>query len=223
MNKKLNNMELLTNISKIKENFPKHTKPYVKTFLAVALCMIKIRSTCLYKCKDKMAEVTGNTKTKAASHYKRILRLFCNRAVVSFCEGIFLLILSLLGAESNLIVIDRTNWKIGGKNVNLLTAGILFNNCFIPLCWVQLNKRGNSNFRERRHLINRFIKLWKRAGKSMKDMVAVADREFIGPEWMAYLDEKTMNFVFRLRDNMYFKLCGSVLKKNANCEVMLSK
>ena len=185
-------MKTLTNIDEIKQHFPKHTKANVKTFIAIVTCMLQLRTTCLYKCKDKMASVTGKQKTQAMSHYKTITRFFLLTKINIFCEGVFMLIISLLGIESNRIVIDRTNWKIGDKNVNLLTAGVLFFNCFIPLCWQQLDKRGNSNFKERRLLMNRFIRLWRMAGKKIKDMVVIADREFIGPEWLQFLHNKML-------------------------------
>lgn len=197
-------MKALTNISEFMEYFPKHSKSNIKIFLAVVTCMLTLRTTCLYKCKDKMAGVTQKGKTKAMSHYKQIIRFFKLTGIRDFCEGIFVFILCFMGIESDMIIIDRTNWKIGKKNVNLLTAGVLFHNCFIPLCWEQLDKRGNSNFEERRLLVNRFIRIWEKAGKSIKGMIAVADREFIGPEWLGYLHEMTFHFVFRLRDNMYF-------------------
>lgn len=206
-------MQALTNIDKIKDYFPKHSRVNVKTFLAIVSCMLKLRTTCMYKCKDKMAEVTGKKKTQAMSHYKTIIRFFKIGSVKSFCEGIFMLVFFMFGIDSNRIVIDRTNWKIGKKNVNLLTAGVLFFNCFIPLCWQQLDKRGNSNFKDRRILMNRFIKLWRIVGKSIKGMVVIADREFIGHDWLMFLNQNRLDYVFRLKDNMYFELFGDQLKK----------
>jgi len=133
-------------------------------------------------------------------------------------------VLSLIGIESNLLVLDRTNWKIGSKNVNILTLGILFKGCFIPLCWQQLNKRGNSNFQERTLLVNRFLRWLKKSGQQIKEMVMVADREFIGAEWIAYLRLIELHFVVRLKENMYFELCKqNHTKKNDNYEVMPEK
>ena len=128
-----------------------------------------------------------------------------------------MLLLNLMDINGIHLVLDRTNWKIGKKNINILTLGILFKDCFIPLCWQQLNKRGNSNFSERKNLMDRFIKLWGQAGKRIKGMVLVADREFIGPDWFNYLSKNNLSFVFRLKENMYFELVrkdGG--KKNAN-------
>lgn len=147
------------------------------------------------------------------SHYKTILRFFLMKNVQHFCDGIFYLIFSMFHIDTNQIVLDRTNWKIGKKNVNILTLGVVFLNCFIPLCWQQMDKRGNSNFNERQILMDRFIRLWELIGKNISGMVLIADREFIGPHWLSYLSQNHLLYVFRLKDNMYFELFGNQVKK----------
>jgi hypothetical protein len=211
-------------IREIKSYFPKHSTAIICTMLILAQCILQLRTVCLYKCKDKVSEIKGDKKTKVSSHYKRLLRFFEIEKVTTFCEGAFMFVLSLIGIESNLLVMDRTNWKIGKKNVNILTLGILFKGCFIPLCWQQLNKRGNSNFHERTLLVNRFLRWWKKSGQHIKEMVMVADREFIGAEWIAYLRLIKLHFVVRLKENMFFELCSqNITKKNGNYEVMPKK
>jgi hypothetical protein len=220
-------MKLLTDKNKIREiksYFPKHSTAVIRTMLILAQSIIQLRTVCLYKCKDKVGEITGDKNTKVSSHYKRLLRFFEINKVTTFCEGVFMFVLSLIGIESNLIVLDRTNWKIGKKNVNILTLGILFKGCFIPLCWQQLNKRGNSNFRDRTLLVNRFLRWLKKSGQQIKEIVMVADREFIGSEWITYLRLIELHFVVRLKENMYFELCKQNLtKKNSSYENMPDK
>ena len=199
-------MNLLTDLNKIKDNFPHHSKCQIRTLLIILGCMLELRTVCLYKCKDKVGNMTGKKNRKSESNYKRLLRFYAIKKINSFCNGIFMLLLSLIEISGVHLVLDRTNWKVGKKNINILTLGILFKDCFIPLCWQQLNKRGNSNFAERENLMNRFIKLWNKAGKSINDMVLVADREFIGPDWFNYLSKNNLSFVFRLKENMYFEL-----------------
>ena len=211
-------------IRKIKSYFPKHSTAVVRTMLILAQSILQLRTVCLYKCKDKVGEITGDKSIKVSSHYKRLLRFFEINKVITFCEGAFMFVLSLIGIESNLLVLDRTNWKIGSKNVNILTLGILFKGCFIPLCWQQLNKRGNSNFQERTLLVNRFLRWLKKSGQQIKEMVMVADREFIGAEWIAYLRLIELHFVVRLKENMYFKRCDQrISKKNGSYENMPDK
>jgi hypothetical protein len=225
--RKNRSMKRLTDKNKIREiklYFPKHSTAVVRTMLILAQSILQLRTVCLYKCKDKVSEITGDKNTKVSSHYKRLLRFFEIEKVTTFCEGAFMFVLSLIGIESNLMVMDRTNWKIGKKNVNILTLGILFKGCFIPLCWQQLNKRGNSNFQERTLLVNRFLRWWKKSGEQIKEMVMVADREFIGEEWISYLRLIKLHFVVRLKENMYFELCKqNQTKKNGNYEVMPEK
>ena len=121
-------------IRKIKSYFPKHSTAVVRTMLILAQSILQLRTVCLYKCKDKVGEITGDKSIKVSSHYKRLLRFFEINKVITFCEGAFMFVLSLIGIESNLLVLDRTNWKIGSKNVNILTLGILFKGCFNSKC-----------------------------------------------------------------------------------------
>ena len=53
----------------------------------------------------------------------------------------------------------------------------------IPIYWIPLNKKGNSNTRERIALIKRFVA--KFGQKHIKALLA--DREFIGKDWIKFL------------------------------------
>ena len=140
-----------------------------------------------------------------------------------FCDCLFMFLFMLTGGNADLLVMDRSNWKRGEKNINILTLGILGHHCFIPLSWKQMNKRGNSNFLERKSLLKRFIRLWKKAGKSIKNMTLVADREFIGPDWLNYLHGEEICFVFHLRENLRLGEIEPANKKNGSCAVMPEK
>ena len=216
-------MKTLTDIGKIKMFFSSYSKSRVKTFIEIVTAVIQVRSTSLYKCKDKMKQVSQKKKPQAGSHYKKLIRFFALSGMEKFCDYLFIFLVRFTGGDSNLLVMDRSNWKRGKKNINLLTMGILWHNCFIPLVWKQLNKRGNSNFSERKSLMRRFIKLWKKMGKSIKNMTLVADREFIGPEWLNYLHQQGALFVFRLRENLRLGEIEMRSKKNAICAVMREK
>ncbi len=63
--------------------------------------------------------------------------------------------------EKNLsLCIDRTNWKLGQADINILMFGITYQGVAFPLLFKMLNMRGNSNTRERIELIDRFIQIW---------------------------------------------------------------
>ena len=65
----------------------------------------------------------------------------------------------------------------------------------VPIFWILLNKRGNSNTKERIALIQRFIKVF---GKSSIRSI-LADREFIGNEWFSWLDGQKISFCIRIK------------------------
>lgn len=90
------------------------------------------------------------------------------------------IIFSLLPVKTGLVLsMDRTNWKFGEFNINILMLGITYKGIAFPLIFSLLPKRGNSNWEERRKIMERFIRLF---GSDCIDCL-VADREFIGKEW----------------------------------------
>lgn len=117
-----------------------------------------------------------------------------------------MLLVDLSEIDLKHIIVDRTNWKRGVKNINLLTIGGLRSGIFLPLFWLQLNKQGNSNFEDRKLLIDQFLALLKRRCVDTANMVLLADREFIGANWFKYLMQKELHFVIRLKAKMYFDL-----------------
>jgi hypothetical protein len=52
---------------------------------------------------------------------------------------------------------DRTNWRWGNSDINILMLGIVFKGTAIPIYWMLLDKRGNSDTPERMALIQIFI------------------------------------------------------------------
>lgn len=131
-------------------------------------------------------------KSKVESHYKRIQR-FLRQYPLDF--GLFAkVIVNIMPVGDRWVLcIDRTNWKFGKKNINLMVLGIAYKGVCIPLLWSFLDKAGNSNMWERMHLLNRFFKLF-----SLDNIEYVtADREFIGRDWLLYL--KVHKIPFRIR------------------------
>jgi len=128
------------------------------------------------------------------------------KAVSDFITGIRTLIMTIGEFDMTYLIVDRSNWKRGLKNINLLTIGSLIHQVFAPFYWIQLNKRGNSNIEDRKNLIEGVLALAVRAGKSLQKSILLADREFIGQLWFEYLLAKNLSFVIRLREKMYFEL-----------------
>lgn len=92
---------------------------------------------------------------------------------------------------------DRTNWKLGERNINILMLGIAYKNVAFPLMFRMLDKRGNSNTQERIALINDFISWF-----GVEHIVCLlADREFVGAQWMDFLNRKGIRYHIRSRNN----------------------
>ena len=65
-------------------------------------------------------------------------------------------------------------------------------------CWTLLNKRGNSDTKERIALIQRFISIF---GKD-RIVNVFADREFIGEKWFTWLIENDIHFCIRVKKTL---------------------
>jgi hypothetical protein len=137
-----------------------------------------------------------NGQVQRASNYRRLQRFFKDFKLEQ--KQVSQLLLSLIDDKGPYLVsIDRTNWKLGMVNINILMVGIVYHGIVIPLCWTLLDKRGNSNTGERIDLMNKFLKI------VAPDRIAavVADREFIGADWFFYLEQKRLRYAIRVKEN----------------------
>ena len=138
-----------------------------------------------------------------ASSYRRLQRFFQHvRLDGDVVAQLIFRLLDLRGAQ--LLALDRTNWKLGKTDINILVLAIVTRRFKVPLMWSFLSHRGNSSTRQRIDLIERYLRVF---GASSIEAL-LADREFVGDEWMTYLIEKNVPFVIRLREDMYIE--GSV-------------
>lgn len=99
------------------------------------------------------------------------------------------------------LAMDRTNWKFGETNINALVIAIVYEGVAFPLLYKLMPKRGNSHTKERKELIERFIRLF--GEDSIKHLVA--DREFVGEHWIKYLNDHQIAYHIRIRDNFWVK------------------
>lgn len=106
------------------------------------------------------------------------------------------------------LALDRTNWKYGKEDINLLILSVCVLGCSLPIYWLELDSRGNSNTQERIELMDRFI---AKFGTSRIDYL-VADREFMGNDWFTYLNQNEINFAIRIKCNMMLGINGELNK-----------
>ncbi|WP_341661366.1 transposase [Vibrio sp.] len=75
--------------------------------------------------------------------------------------------------------------------------GICYKKRAISVCWTLLEKKGNSNEKERIGLVSRFIRIF---GTGRIDIL-LADREFVGGDWFRWLREHNIPFNIRIKKN----------------------
>lgn len=92
---------------------------------------------------------------------------------------------------------DRTNWKWGQIDINILVVSVVCGTVAIPLVWKFLPKKGNSNLEERIEVVEKFIHIF---GHSII-VDLVSDREFVGRAWFKWLGDKQIPFTIRIKKN----------------------
>ena len=154
-----------------------------------ALCVVQTVS--LHKLAAAMP-----TSVERDSNMRRLQRFFSKYALS--LDLMAKMIFSLLPVSENIVLtMDRTNWKFGEANINILMLGVTYKGIAFPLLFKLLDKRGNSSWEERKSLVERFIRLF---GDSCIDCL-VADREFVGKEWTGWLNSMGIRYYIRIRQN----------------------
>ncbi len=155
-----------------------------------------------------------NPKVKMGSNFKRIQRFmtsyrFCQRSYVQFAWARY-------GVQGNWVALsmDRTNWKFGKTNINILTIGISWRGTAIPLVWMLLNKRGQSNQSERILLLESLLS-WLNHEQQTRIRYLLMDREFGAHDWITHLGSKQINFVIRIRKDANVRRLGKATTKKA--------
>jgi hypothetical protein len=134
---------------------------------------------------------------KADSHYRRIQRFFKDFSLTRMHVAALVIRWLPLG-QHWLLCLDRTNWKFGVLNINILVLAVAYHGVAIPLLWVFLPKRGNSHTLERIALLKHFLLAFGHA----HIQCVTADREFIGTDWIKFLKRQRIRFRIRIRRNM---------------------
>lgn len=87
------------------------------------------------------------------------------------------------------LIIDRTQWA----KHNVLMVSVLYKKQTVPLNWVLLDKRGQSNLAEQQAVLTPVFELL-----SDYPLVLLADREFHGVPFASWLMQQAVTFVLRL-------------------------
>lgn len=185
-------------LAKCKPYFTTIPEHVLQTLLLVCSAITLARSTNLNILKDYLPQLLANSKTKPLSHYKRLVRFFQWSEPNQLTSSVLGFVFRFLDGHYTYLIMDATTWQVGNKNVHLLTLCILLGKTAIPIYWLQLAKKGHSNEDERQQLIREALQRYHLKGK-----ILLADREYIGEKWLAFLVKEGIEFVIRLPEGCY--------------------
>lgn len=142
---------------------------------ALVLAVIQARSVVLYTLKNHV-QLLGTR----AMRYQRLLR-FVQFQLPDDLFTRFVLSFHPTGPVD--LILDRTNWQLGQQDINILLLSAVWNGFSLPLMWTLLPHGGSSSQTVRQALLKRFLLVCpaERIGSLL------ADREFIGQDWFAFL------------------------------------
>lgn len=138
---------------------------------------------------------------KLSSNYRRLQRFF--QYVRLDADWLARTLVSLLRlAPPYRLCLDRTNWKVGARHINLLILCIVTRRARIPVLWDVLDRAGASATVQRTALLSRFMTLF---GKGSVGLL-LADREFDGSQWFEFLVENDVPFAIRVSSRLHVRL-----------------
>lgn len=144
-------------------------------------------------------------QAKVDSHYRRLQRFFAQTVHSDFFAPLILERVAQPGQEV-ILSLDRTHWKLGKTDQNILCLGVVYQGVSVPLVTTGLGKAGNSDTQTR-------ISLLKRALPYLKPYrcCLLADREFVGKKWLQFLmKQDNFTFVIRHKSNNKVKQKGKL-------------
>lgn len=138
-------------------------------------------------------------RVKPESNYRRLQRFFQQFAIDYATVARVVVRLAPVGEGPWYLTLDRTNWKFGRREINILMLGIAYRGIAVPIFWTLLPKAGNSNTTERIELMKRFLTVFGRE----HIRALLADREFVGGDWLSYLQRQQIPFRIRIKQNTH--------------------
>ena len=161
-------------------------------FFGLFICALcKVQTVCF----EKLA-ASFDSKVKVDSSLRRIQRFMAEYLLDTDLIARFVFAL-LPHKPPYRLALDRTNWKFGTTDINILVLAIVYQGLAIPILYLMMPKFGNSSTAERIHLVQRYIELF---GVDTIDSL-LGDREFVGDQWLAYLNNRRIRYHLRIREN----------------------
>ncbi len=147
-------------------------------------------------------------QAKIESNYKRIQR-FLKAFKISEAEVARLIVSWLKLAPPFVLTIDRTEWRLGKRWVNVLMLAIATDSVAVPLCWLVFEKKGCSDAKERKAILERYLKIYP--VETIR--FVTADREFACSEWLQFLSRRRIGFCLRIKSSAQITdKCGKKMR-----------
>lgn len=157
--------------------------------MITALCKVQTVSF------ERLAQVF-DTRASTGSNLRRIQRFMAGYVLDRdlICRMIF----SLLPTKPPYgLILDRTNWKFGQTNLNILVLSVVYKGLSFPILYRTMPKRGASSINERIEIMEHYIRLFGK--QTIKELLA--DREFIGEKWFGWLNRNAIKYHIRILSN----------------------
>ncbi len=120
----------------ILNKYLKWNKSHVKFFTLIMLALI-VKQTCNLSSASKALPINCLPQ----SFYRRIQRFFADQYFDY--RQISQLIFNIFSFDKVQLTLDRTNWKWGKRDINILMLAIVYRGIAIPTVWTLLNEPGH--------------------------------------------------------------------------------
>lgn len=178
----------------------------LQRLLALSYGICQSKTVNISSINDEITSSISGRQT-SSSQYNWLVGAFQTGNIRPLLQQVFTLIVGAFhefGAVLQ-ILIDRTNWDIGLRRVNILSMGMLYkDSVFMPLIHEDLGYKGNSDSETRLNLIKQLIAWWEFLKIPLPVFEIVGDREFIGDAWLSALEELGVRYVIRLKSGLKF-------------------
>lgn len=161
---------------------------FIKMLMAL-FCVKTINLTAIATAMDSDATID--------SRYRRVRRFFSLFEIDLTDIARFIFKWFLLDESKVYLILDRTNWKLGKQDINVLMLSVVHGGISLPLFWTNLGRAGNSNTTQRIELMERYIQSFGVSGIAG----VLGDREFIGKRWFKYFLDQGIHFYIRVKSD----------------------
>lgn len=142
-----------------------------------------------------------DSKAQKASSLRRINRFLTHFTIDYSLLSKSMIALMRLDKTAQILALDRTEWQLGKTWVNVLMLSVCYKGVAVPIWWKVYAKKGLSSQQQRIDCLESF----QASLPTFTIKALVADREFIGQVWLAYLQKANIVFYMRMKENFYVK------------------